>query len=401
MCTLVLTASVQGSPGDATLKSLYEGHHWKQLAAALKAGDGPALYRGVVAAAFNQDQLAERLLNDAIALSPEGEAAYDAHEWLAHIYFRTGQYRRFVAQMEERWSKFPDRAERKQEETTVAGFRDLPNLEIAASGYSRLKIEPEKISVPVSINHRAASYFFDTGAWINCMSESEAKRLGLTVDRTDGSVTTGTGSSIGFRTAVAPELTIGKTSFRNVSFAIFPDNQEPWSDLPVSKRGLIGIPILLGLRSLRWQADGVLEAGLTPRVLDVPSSNLFFDNDHLMIEASLGDRPVIATLDTGAQTTDLYAPFANAFPDLLAREGRRDKTEVRGVGDAETFESFTLPDVGFRIGETRVALRPAHVLLKQIGTQDRMGNFGMDLLRQQRGFRIDFRAMRLELADTP
>ena len=74
--------------------------------------------------------------------------------------------------------------------------------------------------------------------------------MGLSIHDTSGTLNTGTAVRVGFRAAVASEVVVGDVHFNNVSFAVFPDDQEPWSDLPVGRRGLIGIPIVLGLRSL-------------------------------------------------------------------------------------------------------------------------------------------------------
>jgi hypothetical protein len=74
---------------------------------------------------------------------------------------------------------------------------------------------------------------------------------------------------------------------------------------------------------------------------------------------------------------------------------------VRGVGNAEKFDSITLPELRFEIGNLDAVLRPAHVLLKQIGARCCVGNFGMDLLKQGRAFKIDFGAMRLDLEPNP
>lgn len=168
-----------------------------------------------------------------------------------------------------------------------------------------MRHEPGKIFIPISINKNPAAYLFDTGAWVNCLSESEAKRLGLVIHNSNGTLNTGTAVRVGFRTAVAPEVVVGGTHFNNVSFAVFPDDQEPWSGLPVGRRGLIGIPVILGLRSLRWSQDGMVEIGMKSVSADARGSNLFFDDDHLVIEAELGQRKILATLDTGAETTDL------------------------------------------------------------------------------------------------
>ena len=126
-----------------------------------------------------------------------------------------------------------------------------------------------------------------------------------------------------------------------------------------------------------------------------------FGLHYLVVAAGLGQRTVIATLDTGALTTDLYEAFATEFANLLSQSGKKDTTEVRGVGHAETFDSVTVPELRFRIGNVDTKLRPAHVLLKQIGAKCCLGNFGMDLLKQARAFKLDFGAMRLDLEPGP
>jgi len=399
VCLLLIAWPAIGNEqlADADLRSLYETRRWAELRESLKARSAPALYRGVVAAVFNDDRRAEHLLQSVITSAPRSGEAYEAYEWLAHIYFRTGRYQRFIADMEARWNAFPNKRELKNEQSAAAGFRGLPDQLTGKFRPSILHHEPDGIFIPVSINKTAATYFFDTGAWVNCMSESEAKRLGLAIHGTSGTLNTGTAVRVGFRAAVAPEVVVGDVHFNNVSFAVFPDDQEPWSDLPVGRRGLIGIPIVLGLRSLRWTHDGAVEIGMKSASADVRGSNLLFDDDHLVLEAELGQRKILATLDTGAQTTDLYENFAKAFASLVNEAGMKDSTEVRGVSHAETFESMTLPELKLNVGHLDVMLRPAHVLLKQIGAKCCIGNFGMDLLKQGRAFKIDFTTMRLEL----
>ncbi len=209
------------------------------------------------------------------------------------------------------------------------------------------------------------------------------------------------GSSIGFRTAVAKQVMIGKLRFRNVSFAVFPDNQEPWSVLPPGRRGIIGIPILVGLGTLRWAKKGTVEIGYRPEPLDIRKSNLLFDNDHLAVSATVEKRDVLATLDTGAETTDLYKPFADAFASLLERSGKKDSVEVRGVGHAEAFDAVTIPELKIQLGGFETVLRPAHVLLKSIGAKCCVGNIGMDLLKQAPSFSLDFTAMILRVGSDP
>ncbi|HVQ27953.1 MAG TPA: retropepsin-like aspartic protease, partial [Vicinamibacteria bacterium] len=371
---------------------------WLGLGRALDAS-GPFLYRGAVAAAFN-DARAERLLRSVIDSAPASDDAYEAYEGLSHLYLRDGQYLHMIEAMERRWASFPGRAAEAGEREAMAPFRDLPDQHRVAFGAATLRHEGN-IFVPLSIQGGAARYFFDTGAWLSCMSESEARRLGLTASAGRGSVGTSTGASVGLRMAVAREVVVGTTRFENVSFAVFPDDQEPWSGLPLGQRGIIGIPLLLGLQTVRWSHDGTVTVGQEARPLRIEEANLIFDDDHLVATVGFEKERVRLTLDTGAETTDLYQGFAEQFATLLSRTGQKGVHQVRGVGQAETFESVSLPEAHFEVGGRDTVLRPAHVLLKSIGAKRSTGNLGIDLLQQAAAFRIDLGAMTLELEALP
>jgi len=279
--------------------------------------------RGVLGVIFNQSpRLAEKMLRSAIGSGHSSKQAYEAYEWLSHLYYYRGQYRSLVSTMERRWVDFPNKPEEQQERRLMAGFRGLPDQTLVNAKASAVHHESGSIFLPLSIDGKAATYFFDTGAWLSAMSESEAKRLGLNMRDTSATLGNSSGTSVGFRTAVARDLVVGETHLKNVSFAVFPDDQEPWSTLPRGRRGLLGIPILVAFGRLRWNRAGTAEIGNKPDPFDIRRSNLTFDNDHLVVTATVEGREIRATLDTGAETTDLYKPFADAFASLLRQKGK-------------------------------------------------------------------------------
>src|SRR5579872_608780 len=85
VCLLLIALPTfgDGQPGDAEFKSLYRARRWTELQEALKAHRGRALYRGAVAAVFNDDRRAEHLLQTVITSAPHSDEAYDA--WLIYI----------------------------------------------------------------------------------------------------------------------------------------------------------------------------------------------------------------------------------------------------------------------------------------------------------------------------
>src|SRR5262249_2484726 len=130
---------------------------------------------------------------------------------------------------------------------------------------------------------------------------------------------------------------------------------------------------------------------------DLARSNLYFDDDHLVITSRFQGKRVFATLDTGAETTDLLSGFAKQFSEFLETAGKKDKREIRGIGGAATYDAVTVPQVNFTIGNVEAYLRPAQIITNDAGAKCCVGNFGMDLLKQGRAFKIDFGAMKLDL----
>jgi hypothetical protein len=383
------------SSSTQSLKSLYEAGKWTGLQEALQETKGHDLYRGAVAVTFHQDlREAESHLRAVIKAAPKSEEAYEAYEWLSHLYFYSGQYNRLVSTMEARWSAFPGRPAQDQEKGEIAGYRGLPDQVTVSVRPSTLRHEDHSIFIPLSVNGKAATFFFDTGAWPNVMGESEAKRLGLRFAEASGAMGTMTNRT-SFRTAVADELVVGGVRLKNVSFTVLPDASEPWSLLPLGRRGAIGIPVILAFRTLRWAQDGTVRIGEKPAPFDVHNANLMFDNDHLAISVRLEGRTAFGAVDTGAEGTDLFRGLAVQFPSIL-ESGKKGTTQVRGLGGTESYESVTLPEITFEIGGIHAILRSPDVLVNR-GTRSYIGNFGLDIFQQGRAFKFDFTAMRLEL----
>jgi hypothetical protein len=275
-----------------------------------------------------------------------------------------------------------------------AGFRGLPDQVTVTVHPATLRHEDHSIFIPLSVNGKAANFFFDTGAWTNAMSQSEAKRLGLRFTEALGSVATMTNRT-SFRTAVADELIVGGVRLKNVSFTVFADDGEPWSVLQPGRRGLLGMPVILAFGTLRWAQDGTVQTGERPAPFDVHKANLMFDNDHLAVTVGLEGHTALGAVDTGAEGTDLFRELAVQFPSSM-KSGKEGTTQVRGVGGAESYQSVTLPEITFEIGGRRATLRRIGVLMNR-SVRSYIGNFGLDVFQQGRAFKLDFTAMRMEL----
>ena len=76
------------------------------------------------------------------------------------------------------------------------------------------------------------------------------------------------------------------------------------------------------------------------------------------------NRPLAFVLDTGATNTDLYPPFASAFPELIRSATKTDSYKMEGVGGAKYVEAATLESLTFTIGGFPAVLKSVGVLLE-------------------------------------
>jgi hypothetical protein len=104
-------------------------------------------------------------------------------------------------------------------------------------------------------------------------------------------------------------------------------------------------------------------------------------------------------LDTGATNTDLYPPFASAFPELIRAATKTDSYKMEGVGGAKYLEAAIVESLKFSIGGFPASLKSVGVLLEPTTDASRFfaGNLGIDLLQQAHQTTFDFKAMTLTL----
>jgi predicted aspartyl protease len=392
---LVLSQAVslaaQGSAED--LERLYRAGQWFELRT-LVTERSPALIRGAVATAFDPAR-AERLLRTVIRFPSASDAADEAYALLCRTYIMSGRYRRFVETYREWGVAFPGSRQFREQRDSVERFGGRPDQINGPARRATVRHESDAFTVPVSINGQTDDFLFDTGALHSVLTDREARKFGLTIGNDVKVLTGASGDTFNFRTAIAKTVTVGATSFHDVSFAVL-DPTGPMRDAEV---GVVGLPLLLGLRSIRWSNDGTAEIGGTSPHAKTGEPNLVFDRGRLLVRSEVLGHTALLALDTGAATTDLNANFAAQF--ATAVEGAKRATQnVTGVGGTRTFESIELPELALTIGPTRVYLRPAQITLQRIaaiGGECCIGNAGRDLLMQGRSFTIDLSTMTLRL----
>jgi clan AA aspartic protease (TIGR02281 family) len=389
---LLASLAAQGSGND--LDALYRAGRWFELRA-MATERAPALIRGAVASAFNDLTRAERLLRGIIDSQPHSDAADDAYGVLCRAYISSGQYRRFVTTYRQWAAAFPSSQQLRAQEASLERFAGRPDQVDGPRHIATVRHDDDSFTVPVSMNGKTDDFLIDTGALHSVLTAREAKKFGLTLSYEIRSMTGASGDTVPFRTAVAKVVTIGATSFRDVSFAVI----EPTGPFQDAEVGVVGMPLLRGLGSIRWSKDGTVQLGRSVPHARQDQPNLVFDRGRLLLKGEVLGKTVLMSLDTGASTSDLNANFVNEFPSLVDG-GRKTRHDITGAGGTRTFDAVELPEVAFTIGPARVLLQPAHVTLQRvaaIGGECCIGNAGRDLLTQRQAVSIDFSTMTLRL----
>jgi len=328
---------------------------------------------------------------------PQSDDAIEGHRLLASAYMRQGKYREALAQVTALLALRPGDSDARDDLPVLAALREFPDQETVRRGSTTLRFQDA--GLPISINGVQATYWFDTGADVSVLSESEAKHFGLRVLAVPIKVGGVTGAQADFRVAVADDLSIGSIRLRQVAFLVFSDDQPPFNQSPPGSRGLLGIPVLLALQRFVWGADRKFEIGSKSSIQSAPHADLCFDGHHPVAQMQFENRRLALTLDTGATNTDLYPPFAAAFPDLIRTAAKTDSYKTEGVGGAKNMDAATLSSLHFSIGGFLVVLSPAAVLLTHTTETSKFfhGNLGIDLLQQVHKTAFDFKAMTLTL----
>jgi predicted aspartyl protease len=387
-------AFVAGQRSDEVLDGFYRAHQWFELRTSV-TGRTPVLLRGAVEVAFNHPAEAERLLRSVIRGQAKSSEADDAYYLLSRIYLRSGQYARLMNTYRAWRASLPDSPQLRGEQQTIDKLSGRPDQINERIRPTTVRHEADSYSIPVSINGKADDFLADTGAWTSVLTEREAKKFGLTIQGEVKTMTGASGDTTKFRTAVAKDVLVGATLFHDVSFAVL----EPTGPLADVEGGIVGMPILLGLGTISWSKNGTADLGrvdIRPNALE---PNLVFEGDRLLLRLEVLGARTFMTLDTGADTTDLNANFAERFPADIQR-GKRATHDITGAGGTQTFESVELSELVFGIGQMRPVLQPAYVTLQRIGLIGGnccIGNVGRDVLTQRQVLSIDLSSMILEM----
>jgi clan AA aspartic protease (TIGR02281 family) len=398
------TSCTRSPAADADqLRALADSHQWFALRDAVQnMAHPPLLYRGAVACAFNDVKRCEQDMQRVVHGGSAADRA-DAHGFLMVLDAMAGRFRLAMIDSKERLKLRGTLSAPDGLHAVLSAFGQYADLTVVSRRPSSVPYERAAghLLIPVSINGGSARYILDTGANFSGVTESEAKRLGLKTSEVHAhnlGDSTGRGFSLG-KLAIADRMEIGNLRLKNVPFMVVDDDLDAFAELPADARGAIGMQVLLACGTIRWNSAGTVELGGHAERASVGRANLCFDGLQPLAEGSFGSAKLVFVLDTGDSESHLSSRFAREFAALVKERGKPDTWSLSGLGGTVEAQTTILPDFRLEVGGLAAALQPVHVLGKVAGSEFHHGVIGMDFLDQATEVTIDFRAMRMTLAN--
>lgn len=399
MLALLLICRITPNAAEPPYGILYEDHDWFGLRDAVDGTPGaPALYLGAVALAFNDLDAADRLLRKAARES--GERAIEARTQLITLAQLQGDYGRVLDEIRALKPLVPDASGLANGERFFGALSTLPRQAVRrrGPGQAQAEVTHGTLFVQLTVDAHAATYIVDTGANFSVMSESEARRLGLEVrDAAGARVTDAGGSSQDLRVASADRVSIAGTDLSHVVFEVIPDDRQPFVDLPEGSRGVLGLPVLLALQTVQWDAARSVVSVAEGQRHRRRGSNLCLDGANPTLLARHDGRLVRAFLDTGASRSHVLPRFAREFPEAVD-DAPRVSSAVTGVAGSVTRNAARLTDFHLDVDGRDLALPSVDALLdEQSALENAHAWVGLDLFAGARSVTLDFMGMRVSV----
>jgi len=266
-------------------------------------------------------------------------------------------------------------------------------IHVKANTAIKMRRDKAKLAnLEVKANGSVSDFIFDTGANFSTVSETTARVLGMKSLEGSLEVDAITGAKVNSRLALCPEFSIGNITVRNVVFLVFPDSALAFPQIKYQINGIIGFPVIEGLKEIQLTRD---DEFIVPKVRsngDLHNMALDFLTPIIDLEGEY------FTFDTGASGTMLYSKYLRKhFNDVV---GKYAQTELQfgGAGGVLRKKGYK---VTYRplINGRRLQINDVHLFSESLMEEKDCfyGNIGQDVIKQFGRLTINFSSMFISL----
>ncbi|MFT3996483.1 MAG: retropepsin-like aspartic protease [Asticcacaulis sp.] len=407
LCLGVLTAAPSIAATPQTLAQAAETRDIAALETWTPAAGKP-LAHGVALALRHRDAEAETALIAVTRSKSTDEDKALAWSELAALYLRQGRFRDAQNAITSSigLTKTPPTAATQQTLGFVTALAALPPMHLTKTASGRLPVKRDMAGlarVDIQTGDKTQSAVVDTGAAFSTITETTAKKLGLIFLDTTATVGSVTRDAVATRFAYAPRLRFGDAELSHVVFIVLPDSALSFANGVYTIEAIIGLPVFLKLGRLEFHRDAAADESLSYGPVDTSPptdhSDLLLSGVEPLVLAQAGETstPLRLFIDTGARDTVLYRNLTTDYPALTSKAVKKT-TSLGGAGGTKTDEeALNLPQLVLHVGGRSVSLSDLRILSKT--RPDRHGAIGQDVLKQGRGYVLDFDHMAFWLTD--
>jgi predicted aspartyl protease len=250
------------------------------------------------------------------------------------------------------------------------------------AGYNLLRVK--------SNNDSIVDMIFDTGANVNVVSESTAKKLNLRIlPKAVVYVMGATGTRNASKIAIADQGSIENIEFKNAEFIVFPDSLLTFANGRYKINGVIGFPIIMRFESILF-TDSLIylpkNAGVRTNI-----PNLFIKGDDYIIDVAYKNKKLPFFFDTGNSNTSFYKNMYDI--DSINFKSLKDTVfSYSSVGGTITNKAKLVPEIKLDCGSKSFVLNNTYIALeKNILNPDLYGSIGKDFVNQYKSILMCFK----------
>jgi len=266
-----------------------------------------------------------------------------------------------------------------------SALKDIPKQQIIKNGNATIPMVKDKVglfNVDVAFGETTKNLLFDTGANFSVLVRSVAIELGFSIIEANFYVTAATGLKVKSDIAIAPELTIGGITFKNVFFLILDDKDLSFPQIDYYINGAIGFPVIEAMEEIRVSKNNQIFVPLKP--VDYSFNNLALNGLMPIIATEYKGDTLRFNFDTGATTTSLYPQFYEDYKKQIENNYEKEIFTAGSGGGNVEFEGYVINQINLKVANSSTKLDSVRLHIENIGGKESHfhGNFGQDYIKQ-------------------
>ncbi|WP_121967178.1 retropepsin-like aspartic protease [Myroides sp. N17-2] len=247
-------------------------------------------------------------------------------------------------------------------------------------------------TLEVEANNIKKDFVFDTGAGLNCITETLAKQMNFDIIKSETiKVKSFTGASNEIKIAIAPKLTIGDIVIENTLFLVFPDTAFTFGDGLYQIHGIIGFPVAKELGTITFETEKLTFSKTESNTKE--PKNLFFESLRPIVVLNYNGKNLPFNLDTGAQNSMFSKPLYQLFENEIKAKATKTTSTTSGAGGQQkTVELYQLNNQTFKLNNQILTLPKMLIDAENFDVygEYNYGNIGQDILSQYKKIIISF-----------